>query len=369
MNGSIRKRPSPGSRRVLRVGFVGKDPRAPDAGGGEVQMHKTADALARLGVEVVRIDHPKDLRAVDVAHFFGSRPEYVEWVAAARRIGVPSAVSTIAWFDLASYWEDAGSFPNKLATAGKFLARTACPRLPSWRRRLYHAADLLLPNSRAEARQLIRLFQVPKHAVHVVPNAADLRFAEAAPGPFVERFGLSDFVLCPGRIEPRKNQLTLIRALRDTSVPLVVLGRPVPGHETYAARCRSEASERVRFIDSLPHDDPCLASAYAACGCLALVSRFETPGLVALEAGLTGTPLVLTRGGATREYFGEFARYVRPRRVSEIRRSVRRALQAPRNPALAEHVRARFTWDETARATLAAYGELAEVDSANPRAA
>ena len=143
----------------------------------------------------------------------------------------------------------------------------------------------------------------------------------------------------------------------------------MPGHEAYAAKCRSEACDRVRFIDSLPHDDPCLASAYAACGCLALVSRFETPGLVALEAGLTGTPLVLTAGGATKEYFGKFARYVHPNRPSEIRRAVRRALDSRRNPALAEHVKARYTWDKTAGATLAAYRELLKADTPNRRAA
>ena len=208
-----------GSGKSLRVGFVGKDPRAPDAGGGEVQMKKTAEAIARLGVEVVRIGEAKDLRKVDLVHCFGSRPEYVELVEAARRIGVPSVVSTIAWFDLVSYWNDAESLPGKLSAAGKFLARMACPRLPSWRRRLYRAADLVLPNSRAEVRQLTRLFHTSNDSIRVVPNAADLHFADATEEPFVERFGMSRFILCPGRIEPRKNQLTLIRALKAESTP------------------------------------------------------------------------------------------------------------------------------------------------------
>lgn len=349
--------PSLDCERGLCVGFVGKDPRAEDAGGGEVQMAKTAEALRRLGVEIRFLTKRREMPDVDLLHLFGSRPEWLDWVEQAKRFRVPAAVSTIAWFDPASYWSDAPTLPRKVAAMGRFAARLAFPRLPSWRRRLYHAADRLLPNSHAEARQLTRLFQVRKHAIRVVPNAADLRFAEAVREPFVERFGISGFVLCPGRIEPRKNQLTLIRALGEASVPLVILGRAVPGHETYAARCRREARD-VTFIDTLQHEDPCLASAYAACGCLALVSRFETPGLVALEAALCGTPLVLTEGGATREYFGEFARYVNPSGLGEIRRAVVRAAASPRNPALADHVRMRYTWEETAQATLAVYREL-----------
>jgi len=165
-------------------------------------------------------------------------------------------------------------------------------------------------------------------------------------------------VLCPGRIEPRKNQLGLIRALEGTGVPLVVLGDAVPGHEAYWAQCLKEAGPKVEFVHRLEHDDPLLASAYAGCRCLALASWYETPGLVALEAGMSGIPLVLPQGGCAQEYFGDFAVYVHPHDLLGIRQAVLNALSCARSRRLADHVRRNFSWNAVAAATREAYGKV-----------
>src|SRR3990172_2805106 len=254
----------------LRVLAVGRSDAQTAPGGGEVQMASTLTALRRLGVDA-RATGDGRLDEVDCVHLFGSRPEHLPLVEAARRRGVPVVLSTIAWFDWADYWRGGTTPAGRVAAVARFAARAAFPRLPSWRRRLYHSVDLLLPNSKAEAQQLIRYFSVTPERIHVVPNGADPRFANADPRAFVERFDMRDFVLCPGRIEPRKNQLGLIRAMRGCGVPLVILGQVVPGHEAYLDACRREADEHVRFLDRIEHDDPALAGAYAACGCVAMV--------------------------------------------------------------------------------------------------
>jgi len=325
-------------------------------GGGEVQMLSTANALAALGM-VGRTATPDEaaLDGADVVHLFGSHPEFVPLARAARRKRLPVVLSPIAWFDLASYWRLGGSLPGRLAASARFAARAACPWLPSWRRRLYRAADLLLPNSQAEARQLTRYFRVPAERIHVVPNGAEPRFAEPSPEPFAQRFRLRGFVFCPGRIEPRKNQLALVRAVRGTELRLVILGDVVPGFEPYAAGCRREAGPEVVFLPRLGRDDPLFMSAYPACGCLALASWFETPGLVAIEAAMSGTPLVLPTRGSAHEYFGARAQYVEPGDVRGIRRALLKAVRQPRNPDLARWVQNHYTWAAVARATQEAY--------------
>ena len=319
-------------------------------------MLATARALRAAGIDA-RLWRPWEERLAGTGclHLFGSLPEHGPLVEAARRQRVPVVLSTIGWFDLASYWRQPRGTFRRLAACAGFLARAAWPRLPSWRRRLYHAVDLLLPNSNAEAEQLVRYFGVPARRIHIVPNGADARFTRGDPGPFARLVEGRGFVLCAGRIEPRKNQLALVRAMRGTGVPVVLLGDVVPGHESYADACRRAAGKNVRFVGRLDHDDPLLASAYAACGCLVLASWYETPGLAALEAGMSGVPLVLPAGGCAREYFGENAVYVRPGDARGIRRAVLGALSGGRNPALAEHVRENFAWTAAARATREAY--------------
>ncbi|MHC4179244.1 MAG: glycosyltransferase [Planctomycetota bacterium] len=347
------------ARRWPVVLLVGKLAAMDAPGGGEVQMLALARALRSVGV-TARLRRPWEdlLSGVDCLHLFGSVPEHLSVVEAARRHNLPVVLSTIAWFQLSSYWREPRPLLGRLAACAKFMARSACPGLPSWRRRLYREVDLLLPNSQAEAEQLVRYFLVPPERIQVVPNGADERFAAADPEPFARLVGSGKFVLCAGRIEPRKNQLGLLRAMRGTGVPVVVLGDVVPGHERYLAECRRAAGRQVRFIPRIDHHDPLLASAYAACGCLVLASWYETPGLVALEAALSGTPLVLPRHGSASEYFGPLAAYVRPGDLPGIRRAVLAALARGRSPVLAELVRSNFSWNAAAQATREAYDRI-----------
>ncbi len=342
----------------FRVLMAGKLTARSAPGGGEVQMHATARALNRMGL-CVRMWRPweDDLHWAQCLHLFGSEPEHLPVVEVARRRGVPVVLSPIAWFDLAACLGEQGNWPCRIAAAAKFVVRAAWPQVPTWRRRLYRAVDLLLPNSHAEARQLIRYFGVPTDKLHVVPNGADERFAQAQPELFERRFGIRRFVLCPGRIEPRKNQLALIEALSDCGLPLVILGDPVPNHQWYAARCRRKAGRNVHFIPALPHGDPLLAAAYAAAACVVLCSWFETPGLAALEAALCGTPVVVPARGSAREYFGPAAQYVDPGNRQSIRQAVLRAVAKERDWPLSQHIAEHYTWRHAAQATLEAYAK------------
>jgi glycosyltransferase involved in cell wall biosynthesis len=346
-------------RKMHRIGLVAGSNRFDAPGGGEVQLVETLHALGELGV-AARLWQPNrdGLDDVDCLHLFGSHREWLPLIARARSAGKRVALSPIAWFDLASRWQEPASLVRRIRGVSGQLVRIVAPRAPSWRRQLYHAADVLLPNSQAEATQLERYFRVPAKRIRVVPNGADPRLADSSPGPFAERVGGPGFVLAAGRIEPRKNQLGLIRALSGQGVRLVILGSVVPGYESYENACRRSASDNVQFLPAISHDNPLLGSALAACGCLAVPSWFETPGLIALEAAMSGTPLVLTNRGATREYFGPLASYVEPGDLVAIRDAVVQALGRGRDPLLADLARQRYTWQAAARATREAYATL-----------
>ncbi|MBF0254774.1 MAG: glycosyltransferase [Candidatus Omnitrophica bacterium] len=164
------------------------------------------------------------------------------------------------------------------------------------------------------------------------------------------------FLLTVGRLEPRKNQLNLIRAVRDAGFPkLIVVGNPVAGFEAYAARCRAEAGEDVVFLPGIDHESPLLASAYHGCDAYALPGWFETPGLVALEAALAGTALAVTEVGSTREYFGSHAAYFDPSSPASMRRALQEALRRGPSTALRQEAARRYTWEAVALQTLEDY--------------
>ena len=359
----------------MKATLVHKTDAMRSPGGGEVQLLETAAALERLGVttEIRSVGELDDLKAcsheTDVYHFFGTVKEFQPAIQRLSEKGMPCLVSTIAWYDLSAYWHESNQFVERLKAVSRFSLRAAMPGLPSWRKSIYRTASLLLPNSEAEAGQLRRYFGISGDKIRVVPNGVDPRFASWSDDTYKKasqnlagrlevldsKFDVSQAVLCVGRFEPRKNQLGLVRALKETGQPHLFVGGPAPEQDLYYRQCRREASEQAAFLGPVDHDDPLLLKLYSECACLVLPSRFETPGLVALEAALTGTPLVLTERGCTREYFGDLVEYVSPDGPSAIRQAIQRAITRGRRPELAKHVLSRFTWDKAAEATLAAY--------------
>jgi glycosyltransferase involved in cell wall biosynthesis len=101
-----------------------------------------------------------------------------------------------------------------------------------------------------------------------------------------------------------------------------------------------------------------LASAYAACKVFVLPSLYETPGLSALEAALAGANICITKEGATREYFSDFAFYCDPHDINSIREAIFKAYEASKSDKLRDHILKNFTWNRAAKATLEAYEKV-----------
>lgn len=328
-------------------------------GGGEVQLLKTKQYLEAEGLSVKLFDPWTDkLESFDILHTFGSVKDALPMMEAAKSAGIKNVLSTICWYSLRSAWGNYGSLKSRTIAALRHAAKVFCPFVPSARKRMMDIADVLIPNSESESNQLEHFFQVPSKKIRVIPNAVDAVFAGAKPDDFIKKFGFRDFVLCVGRIEPRKNQLGMIRALNGAQVPFVVIGDPVKHYPDYYQRCRQEAGSNIHFLGGLPHDSELLRSAYAACDTFLLASWLETPGLAALEAGLAGAKLVITREGAAREYFQDFALYVDPENPSDILAKTLDAVKRPKDALLQGHIRQNFLWENTAKKTLETYRNL-----------
>jgi glycosyltransferase involved in cell wall biosynthesis len=329
-------------------------------GGGENQLVQTGKQLEDLGI-TIRLFSPwlDRLEEARLLHLFGMSREGLELARVAHARGVRVVLSPICWYEPRAI---AFLAPNPLQETwdlAKYAVKRVLPRWPSWRRSLLSLADVVLPNSVAEAGQLVRLFATEPSRIRVVPNGVQSTFTHGSPALFRSEYGAGDFVLYVGRIEPRKNVLRLVEAVSSLGLPLVVIGSPPAGYEAYAALCRRAADHDVVWIDALDHDDPLLASAYAAARVFALPSWFETPGLAALEAALAGSAVVVTPFGCTREYFGERVEYARPDRPAQIARAILKSWEAGPDPRLASHVGSRFLWSDVAQRTAEVYDQIA----------
>lgn len=139
--------------------------------------------------------------------------------------------------------------------------------------------------------------------VTVTPNGVNRSFFH--PGARQTRFDLpQNYILFVGTLEPRKNLGRLLQTWNEITdefreMWLVIVG--VSG-TVFKSIHLSHATERVRFLGYV--DDETLAGLYANAALFVLPSQDEGFGLPALEAMASGTPVIVSDGGALPEVVG-----------------------------------------------------------------
>jgi glycosyltransferase involved in cell wall biosynthesis len=363
-------------------------------GGDSVQMIKTAECLRNLGVHVdISLELTPALNDYDLVHLMNiTRVAFTHaQLINAKKQDKKVVLSPIYWSTrevVSAYFKQTIFDLNSLSSLkelGKacFLSlahRSLLSQISELTRNRRSASavlsevDCLLPNSSAEIAVLKHdfpeVFGNREKEFAVIPNGVDANlFYNSSPEKFIEKYSLSDFVLNVGHFSCRKNQLALINALKGLGLNVVFIGESAneSGYhygikntvdKLYYQKCKREADNSFTFLGAMTHNE--IAGAYAACKVLAMPSFYETPGLSALEAALSGANICITTGGSTREYFSQFAFYCDPHDVDSIREAVLQAYQNPKSVALKEHVLAKFTWDKAAEATLEAYEKVLE---------
>ncbi len=159
-------------------------------------------------------------------------------------------------------------------------------------------ATRLLAVSDAEARQFRRLGVAPDRVARV-PNPVDLHEFDAHPdgARFRRAHGLDQdtVVLFLGKITPRKGVATLVEAFGQLASPrarMVIAGNDLGGLSTALGRARELGlRERMTVTGLLRGGDR--LEALAAADVVVYPSSDEVFGLVACEALLVGTPVIV----------------------------------------------------------------------------
>jgi glycosyltransferase involved in cell wall biosynthesis len=337
-------------------------------GGDYLQLLKTREALISFGVKADVLSGVAPLpRDYDLIHLFNTTRihETAVQFRQARAQGVPVVVSPI-WHSTAEmqrFYAHLLGWPRFPLTAYQatkeawYARRSGLPidwptvlKFRAMQREVTGGADALLPNSRAELAILRSELGVDPRAAFVVPNGFTpiVPPAQVAPEPRLD-------VLCVGRIEPRKNQLSVIRAFKRlprTRRRLVLYGAVNEGHAGYAARVRAELVPGwVEYAGCRSH--AAVAEAFSRAAVLVLASFFETCGLVVLEALAGGAHACITRSRYLEDYYGRRVEYCDPYHEPSIAAGIAAALARPTEDH-AEFLRG-FLWQRAGEATLRAY--------------
>ncbi len=382
-----------GNAKKLRV-LIANTFQGRVAGGDMHQIKKTKQTLENLGLHVdVAYSPCPDPKGYDLIHVFNLWfPEQtLPQVKAIRRVAphVPIVLSPIYWDASEKAWADRAvpaifssarddSQLNeylRLLANGQLLSNGSrrmdrqepnYPGYEEYQRQILQTVDYMLPQSNREVSNMQDTLGVtlPYTIVH---NAAETKlFDKATPDWFINKYGIRDFVITVGLVEPRKNQLMLLYALRDSSIPVVVIGRNYDMN--YLRLCRKYGSPKTVFIEHLTHEH--LASALKAARVFVLPSWMECAAFANIEAALAGCALVVSDRTSELEYFGDCAYYCDPADVVSIRNSVMEAyLNYDRDIGKRNRLREKstrdYTWENTGRETLRGYKEAIALRGGN----
>jgi glycosyltransferase involved in cell wall biosynthesis len=215
--------------------------------------------------------------------------------------------------------------------------------------------------SQTTRRDLVARFPAADAKAQVVPLAAAARFSRPV-GPSElaatrRRHGLdSEFVLCTGTLEPRKNLVRVLRAHEGLSrrVPLALVGPR--GWEFEPILDEAGRRDDVHVLGQIPDDD--LVALYQACTVFCYPSLYEGFGLPLLEAMASGAACVTSSVSSLPEVGGDAVLYVDPSNVDGICGAIERLLASRQERqalgARASRRAAEFSWNRTAAGILEA---------------
>jgi glycosyltransferase involved in cell wall biosynthesis len=358
---------------ALRIAFDGRAFSSP-AGGVRRYVSELATAIGRVdpAIALVAIGAAESTALpsnVERVRTGWSAPTNLGWAAT----GLPMAARRTAFdvFHAPAYTAPLWGVTPIVVT----IHDVSYARRPAWyphgsgafRRAFYRAsarrATRVVTDSAFSRDEIVAAYQIPSDRIDIVPLAASAMFTPDAAAP------REPIVLHVGDLHPRRNVILLLdvvidlrrteAACRDLRLVLVGVDRGSLAELERRAR-EAGASDALEYAGR-PGDVE-LRAWYRRAGVFAYPSRYEGFGLPVLEAMACGAPVVGSSAASVPEVVGRAGECLDPDDLRGWREAIA-ALVSNKERAREASVRslaraAMFSWDRTARETLAVYARV-----------
>lgn len=186
-------------------------------------------------------------------------------------------------------------------------------------------ADLIIVISEQTKKDLLHYLNVSESKIRVVYQGCHESFKQISSQEFLyeiqSKFKLPErFVLNVGTIEERKNLLNIIKALQETQIPLVVVGKK---QKKYFKKIKKELQKNrvdVQFLEDVSMQE--LAAIYRLADVFIYPSLYEGFGIPVIEALFSETPVITSNLSSLPEAGGKNSLYVDPKNVEDIKAKI-----------------------------------------------
>lgn len=219
-------------------------------------------------------------------------------------------------------------------------------------------ADYLLTVSEYSRSRISEHFKINKSKIHVIPNGVSNDFFEILNNDqgIRSRYNLTRYILYVSRIEPRKNQILLLKAftelrLWEKGYKLVFLGAralPYEDLDDTLSRLQDEIKDNVLFIPGAYGAE--LRSLYQNCSLFVYPSLAEGFGIPPLEAVASGVPVLCSERTAMCDFSFLGDKLFDPDSSEELKTKMLESLSTGKiqQDKEIEHVRVYYNWKNSA---------------------
>lgn len=355
---------------TIRAVHILRDDADARFGGDVVHLHALVDAVGAHGIDAVAATWDVAPATADVVHLWNLDLPFAlrDHAEAARRRwpGAAVVVTPIFW-----PWPLGSLLRARDPSIWYRAARNGAKAWVSWPavRRTLAGVDSVIACSGRELALLSRYYRLPRPPTwSAAPTGVwaavwGEQRAPATRAAVLAEAGLPhdtvSLVVCAGRLEPLKNQRTLVRAV--SAVPgaaLVLVG--AASDRRYTTSVLDAATDvlpgRFAWLGRRPQDE--VRRLLAAADVHALVSYREVASLSSLEAAASGSEVVVSRWSSAEEYFGDLAHLCDADDEASVVTALERARAAPRQPALQQLVAGSYDWSVAGRMVAERYEDV-----------
>lgn len=172
-------------------------------------------------------------------------------------------------------------------------------------------ADLLLTVSEYSRNRIAYHYNINKDKIIVTPNAVSEDFFHIDKNEaisFVRSQGISKYILCVSRVEPRKNQIAILKAYHELDLAnygydLVFIGRqsiPVPNFDSYLSALTDVEKRHIHIYHQVGYHE--LKLWYKAADLFVYPALAEGFGIPPIEAGAAGVPCICSNKTAMGDF-------------------------------------------------------------------
>lgn len=179
------------------------------------------------------------------------------------------------------------------------------------------SADKIIAISEQTKRDIITYLKAPESKIEVIYQGCHKAFKEQQSNEVIhavkEKFNLPErYILNVGTIEERKNLLSIVKGIKDTGIPLVVVGKKTVYYKKVEAFIRKNKMEKqVLFLEGVSMHE--LAVLYKLADVFVYPSFFEGFGIPVIEALFSKTVVITSNTSCLPEAGGKDSVYIDPR--------------------------------------------------------